>query len=810
MKIYKFYTSVSVFLIGFSLQIKAQEPLTYQKPPEEIMELLEAPTTPEISINNSGSIMLLLNRPDYPSIEEVAQPILRIGGLRINPANNSSVNATRYSGIKIKFIKTGKEASISGLPSSPRIDDVAWSPDEKFIAFTNSTAEKVELWVIDMQNYSARKMSNLAVNDAFGMPYQWAPDSKSLLVKFIPDDRGAKPQESTVPPGPVVQENLGKAAAARTYQDLLKNPYDEKLFDFYLTSQLKKIAIDGVSTNISSPAIYRRFDYSPDGNYILSQTIIKPYSYLVPAMMFPYNVRILDSKGDIVKDVYTAPLADNRPRGFDAVDKGPRGHSWRNDQDAVLYWAEAQDGGDPSKSVPVRDVVYTLRAPFSSAPSKLAECSYRFSGIDWGNENMAVVSERWWKTRKEKQTLIDPSKGSVIKVISDRFYEQTYTDPGNFVITKNAAKRNVLLVDSHNGQSSVFTISVGASPAGDRPFLMKWNLISGKTDTLFRSKAPWYELPVFFNNNGTLVISRESVDQSPDYYLVNLKSRSLKAITRFADPYPSLKGITKQQLAYKRRDGINMTGTLYLPRGYKKADGPLPMLMWAYPREFKTVDAASQVKGSPYRFTRITWGSPIYWVTRGYAVLDNADMPIVGEGKNEPNDTFVQQLQDNAKAAIDYVVGLGVADRHRIAVGGHSYGAFMTANLLAHTNFFAAGIARSGAYNRTLTPFGFQQEERTYWQAPEVYYKMSPFSYADKIKTPLLLIHGEADDNSGTFPIQSERLYNALKGHGAITRLVFLPNEAHHYYAKESVMHMLWEMDQWLDKYVKKNKVASE
>jgi dipeptidyl aminopeptidase/acylaminoacyl peptidase len=363
-----------------------------------------------------------------------------------------------------------------------------------------------------------------------------------------------------------------------------------------------------------------------------------------------------------------------------------------------------------------------------------------------------------------------------------------------------------MLLFDKGAEPVVFTIGNGASPLGDRPFVMKWNLITNKQDTLFKSKAPYYEEPVYFDNNGTLYISKESAEEASNIYAVNLKNRSQQKVTSFADPYPSLKGVQKTLISYPRKDGVRLSATLYLPKGYKKADGGLPVLIWAYPREFKTLSAAGEVKGSPYRFTRLAFRSPVYWVTRGYAVLDNADMPIVGVGKTEPNDTFLEQIEDNAISLIDYVVNMGVADRKRIAVGGHSYGAFMTANLLAHTNLFAAGIARSGAYNRTLTPFGFQGEERTFWQAPEVYNRMSPFNYADKIKTPLLMTHGIDDDNSGTFPIQSERLYSAIKGHGGTVRLVMLPKEFHGYRSRESILHTFWEQDSWLEKYVKNKK----
>jgi len=745
--------------------------------------------------------MLLLERPDFPTIADISQPVLGLAGIRLNPANNAGEGGG-FIAMTIKEVKTGRENPVTGLPVEARIGNVTLSPDERWVAFSISTKTGVELWLADMQQYTAQKMTDAKLNDAFGFTLAWTPDGEHILAKFIPEGRGEAPKANDVPTGPVVQENLGRSAPSRTYQNLLENPHDEALFDYYLTAQLGLVDIQGNITKLGTPAVYRSMDYSPDGNYLLVQQVVRPYSYLVPVYSFPYQVSVWDAQGKEVKKLHEAPLADNVPIGFDNVVPGPRGYNWRPDRPATLYWVEALDGGIAKKEAAQRDAVYQLDAPFMAQPIRLASTTLRFGGLTWADKDYAVLSERWRQTRMEKMTLIDSNTGDTIKTIADRSSEDTYTDPGRFVYTPNAYDRSVLLLDKGR-QPTVFTISGGASPEGDRPFLMRWNLISGKTDTLFRSQAPYYESPVYFDNSGTLIISRESVEEPPNYYTVTLKNRSMTPITAFPDPYPSLKGMQKQQLSYPRNDGLTLTGTLYLPRDYKKEDGPLPMLMWAYPREFKTAAAASQVKGSPYRFTRISWGSPIYWVTRGYAVLDNADMPIVGEGDEEPNDTFVPQVQANAKAAIDYVASLGVADPKRIGVGGHSYGAFMTANLLAHTDLFAAGLARSGAYNRTLTPFGFQAEPRTYWEAPEVYYQMSPFSFADKIKTPLLLIHGIDDDNSGTFPINSERLYAAIKGHGGTVRLVFLPKELHGYRAKESILHTLWEMDQWLEKYVK-------
>lgn len=798
MNLFKKAALLGLLLPAFSAF--SQDNISYQKPPQSIIDLAEAPSTPMVRISSDGEWMLLLESPGLPSIKEVSQPELRLAGLRINPANYGSSRGTFYNGIRLKSVSKNEEFSFAGLPEGLLIADIKWSPKEDRIAFTNNTGQGIELWIADLKDKTTKKLTSLSLNATYGDTYQWTPDGKSILAKFVDENRKEVPESLSAPTGPIVQENSGKAAPSRTYQDLLKNPYHESLFEFYFTASLKQVSLEGKVTDFSEPAIFRSFEFSPNGDYLLTETINRPYSYMVPANFFPFTTEIFNEKGKLVKSLFKAPLAENLPSGFDAVPIGPREFGWRTDKPATIYWVEAKDKGDPALRVAVRDVIFTLSSPFNGSGNKLADCYMRFNRINWANDQLAIVTERWWKTRAERRVYIKPGNDKYRVNLFDYYYENAYADPGTFVTRKNDYNRSVLLTDNQN----IFTISEGASPQGNRPFLLKFNTKTKLTDTIFRSKAPYYERPVFFNNKKFLITSREAVDSVPNYYHVSLPGKAYSPLTTFADPYPQLKGVQKQLLAYKRLDGLNLSGTLYLPEGYSSEQGTLPVLMWAYPREFKTSAAAGQVKGSPYQFTRISWGSPIYWVTRGYAVLDNADMPIVGESNKNPNDTFVDQIRQNAQAAIDKLAAMGIADTKRIAVGGHSYGAFMTANLLAHTDLFAAGIARSGAYNRSLTPFGFQAEERSYWEAPEVYNKMSPFSYANKIKEPLLLIHGEADNNSGTFPMQSERFYNALKGHGATTRLVFLPAEAHGYRAKESVLHMLWEMDQWLEKYVKK------
>ncbi|MFT4854896.1 MAG: dipeptidyl aminopeptidase/acylaminoacyl peptidase [Algoriphagus sp.] len=776
---------------------------TYQTPPKAIADLVNAPITPSVSFSKNGDWMMLLERADNPSIEELSQPELRIAGLRINPATSGPSRGRGVENVKIKMTLGGEEIQIKGLPANPSMGGFALSKDEKFLAFTQTEANGISLWVVDMTSFEAKKLTDAILNEVYGDAMAWTAKNE-IIIKAVNPNRGNIPQKPSAPAGPIIQESTGEASPNRTYQDLLSNPHDEKLFAFFIDSQIMLVDLNGNKQPIGPSGMIKSIDLSPDGKYLMIDLIKKPFSYLVPASRFPYDVEIWEKSGKKVKTVAQIPLDENRPTGFDATVTGPRNISWRADKGAMLYWVEAQDEGDPRNDVKDREIVYTLDAPFTGEKKKLATTPYRFAGISWSDDNFAIMNERWSASRKEMKSIINPSNPNQAKrLIIERSADDSYNDPGDPLFVENQFGKNILL---RNGDL-IFMTSQGGSPDGNMPFLSTFDTKTKAQNILWRSEAPYYErvVKVLDESGSEFITLKESTDIQPNYWLVNTKKRMAPMqVTNFVHPYESLKGIQKQQVTYSRKDGLNLSAVIYTPVSYDPAkDGTLPVLMWAYPREYKSKEVAAQVRGSKYAFTRLNWGSPIYWVTRGYAIMDQTEMPIVGEGDKEPNDYFLEQLVWNAEAAIDKIVDMGIGDRMRIAVGGHSYGAFMTANLLSHTDLFAAGIARSGAYNRTLTPFGFQYEQRTYWEAPEVYFNMSPFSFAHKVKTPILMIHGEADNNSGTFPIQSERYYNALKGHGATARLVFLPNESHGYAAQESILHTLWEMDTWLEKYVK-------
>lgn len=784
----------------------AQENLEYQKPPKEILDLVDYERPPSVSIDSKNEYMLFTYRNTYKTLEELSQEELRLGGLRINPVTNISGTVTYLNNLKVRKVKDTQEIQVKGLPRNPNIANITWSPDESRIAFTHTTSDGVELWVLDLATAQARKLGSAYLNANTGNPISWFRDSKNLLVKYLPEKR--KPLIDTrvsLPAGPIISTaDGGKASQNRTYQDLLKNPSDEANFETLITSEIYKTDLNG-NRNFFLPAgLYVDESFSPDGNYIMISVIEKPFSYVVPYNRFPNKSLVYDQSAKLVKVVNEVPLSETLPKGFMAVRAGKRNMSWRADQPATLVYVEALDGGDPARKVEYRDEVFTWKAPFDQPAVSLLKTQQRYGGIIWGNEKLAVLNDQWYETRSTRSFVFDPSSKAAPRLFSDRNSQDIYANPGNFETIRNQYGRNVLAVE--NGKS--FLIGPGYTKEGQFPFIDELDWTTLKTNRLYQS-AYTDKLENIISitdfKTGEVLVMLQSATEYPNYYLRNLKKKIAPIqLTAFKNPFESIAKLHKEVIRYKRKDGVELSGTLYLPAGYDKTKKEkLPLLIWAYPREYKDASTAGQSTHNPNTFTFPAYGSFIFWATRGYAVLDDAAFPIVGEGTTEPNDTFIEQLVANGEAAIKAVDDLGYIDPKRVAVGGHSYGAFMTANLLTYSNLFAAGIARSGAYNRTLTPFGFQSEQRNYWDAPQVYTAMSPFMNAHKMKTPILLVHGEADNNPGTFTLQTERYFQALKGLGAPARMVILPKESHGYAAKENILHLLWEQDQFLEKHLK-------
>ena len=808
-------------LVPLALSLLAAFPQAhaqYQMPPAPLQAIVDAPRAPTIGLSPMRNLATMIDQPALPAIVDVAQPELKLAGLRLNPRTYSPSRFSFGSNLKLLDLETGKQMDVRGLPPALRLASSSWSPDQRYLAFTNvvfSTKEGasgVELWLVDVATRSARRLTPQMLSHLGEVPMRWMPDSRGLLVQLKPATQGKAPAPTGIPSGPSIQDSQNTAGARtlRTYQDLLKNEADAKLFEHYATSQLAIVDVAGKVRTLGAPDMFNDVSLAPNGKYVLTYAMQRPFSYIVPANGFAHRIEVRDMTGKVVHLVANNPLEEGLPPGNDAESIGVRNVSWRVDAPATLVWAEVQDGGDPAKKADIRDIVYMQPAPFTAKPDVLARLGSRMRAVTWGRGDTALVTEAWYKTRAVKTWRVQPDNLSAApEQIFAYSSEDRYANPGVPVTLPDAAGRPRLVIGA---DSTVLLTGAGASADGDRPFVDRMSLVTKKKERLFQSAAPYYEsIAAVLSEDGTrLLTTRESPTERPNYFVRDLKKPAdaqLATMTSFPHPTPQLKDVKKEQIRYKRADGVDLTATLMLPPNYEpKRDGPLPLLMWAYPQEFKSASAASQTTGSPYRFNAISYWGPAAMLSMGYAVLDNPSMPIVGAGDAEPNDTYLPQLVASAEAAVNEVVRRGVADRNKIAVGGHSYGAFMTGNLLAHTRLFKAGVARSGAYNRTLTPFGFQSEERQYWKAQNVYRTMSPFDNADKIKDALLFIHGEEDNNSGTFPIQSERMFQAVKGLGGTSRLVMLPNESHGYRARESIMHMLYETNSWLDKYVKNAK----
>ncbi|MCP3903579.1 MAG: S9 family peptidase [Planctomycetes bacterium] len=775
----------------------------YRKPPADIVKMLTAPPLPSVSVDPTRRHMLLIEHRPMPMLSDLAQPMLRLAGRRINPNTNGPHRTSGITGIRVRPLDGGPEVAVP-LPAGRGIGTPRWSPNGERFAFTVTDDGGVTLAVYDVATGVLTRIDGHL--NATGRTVSWMPDSVRLLVRFVPAGRGATPERPAVPDGPIVQEAANRTSPVRTYQDLLTDPHDEALFDHYFTEQLALVQIipggGWKRRDVGAPAIYAAVDPSPTARYLLTSRVVRPYSYQVTMGSFPKLVEVRDLRTDEVTLIADQPLADRTPIG--GVPTGPRRIRWQNVVDSQrLLWAEALDEGNPKNEVPHRDRIMNLDAPFDGEPRELHRTEHRVQGMTWiEHSSLCLVGEYDRDRRWTRTWLLSPGAPDPARLVWDRSIRDRYGDPGRPMMTTNRDGRRVAMLRG----GWIWLTGSGASPEGDRPFLDRLSLETLETERLWQCSDGAYEqvVDVLERPGGRVLTRHEAPDAPPNYFAIDLDTGERSRLTDFADPQPELRSVRKEIVRYPRDDGVDLSATLYLPPGYdRERDGPLPLIVWAYPREFNDPYTAGQVRGSPHRFTRISGTSHLFLLLAGYAIMDRATMPVIGSDPETVNDTFIDQIVASARAAIDEAERRGVADPTRVGVGGHSYGAFMTANLLAHSDLFRAGIARSGAYNRTLTPFGFQAERRTFWEAPETYFELSPFMHAHEIDEPLLLIHGRRDNNSGTFPIQSERLFHAVKGNGGTVRLVMLPHESHGYRAEESIMHVLAEMIDWFERHVK-------
>ncbi|HUF23206.1 MAG TPA: prolyl oligopeptidase family serine peptidase [Vicinamibacterales bacterium] len=769
----------------------------YKTPPKVIADIMDAEPLPGVSLSRDRATMLLSYRQSMPSLNDVMAPWIGLAGSRINPRTNGPHTLGGSTSLVLKDVATGADRKLA-LPAGGTFS-ASFSPDSRKVAITHTTDDAIRLLVADVATGQVTTVLDEGINALAG-GCGWLDTTEGFFCRLIPAGRGAAPERPRVPNAPNIQETAGRLAPGRTYQDLLTNPYDEQLYDYYYTSQLAFVDLSGKVTPAGRPAIYQGANLSTDEQYLIVTRLKRPYSYLVPSSQFPRDVELWDRAGNVVRTLASVPMGDTIPTL--GVFAGPRSFTWHPLEPATLFWTEALDKGDPKVDVPHRDRVVTLKAPFTGEPAEVVKTQWRYGGMSFTEKGAVFASEFDRPSRMRRTWIYDNGFASAPRKVWELRTEDRYGDPGSPMFRPGAGA--IMQVGD-----DIYLTSSGPTPTGDRPFLDRFNLKTLKSTRVWQSGEDAYESVVaLLDDKATrLITSRQTAAVPPNYMMREVGARQARPITNFRDPHPQLSDVQKKMVTYKRNDGVQLSGTLYLPPSYKPGER-LPMIVWAYPREFTSADTAGQISGSPHTFTRVGGSSHLLLLTQGYAIFDSATMPIIGPGETA-NDTYVEQLVASAQAAVDYAVESGIADRDRIGVGGHSYGAFMTANLLAHSDIFRAGVARSGAYNRTLTPFGFQAETRTFWEVPDLYARMSPFWHAHKINEPILIIHGEADNNSGTFPIQSERLYMAVKGHGGTARYVTLPGESHGYAARESNLHVVAETLEWFDKHVKNAKPRS-
>jgi dipeptidyl aminopeptidase/acylaminoacyl peptidase len=787
-----------IFVLFWAILLTTSLHAQYKQPPADVTDVVLAKPTPNVTISPTGEAMVLVDYNPNPGIATLARPFLKLGGIRMDPQITARQRITEFTGCSILWVADQRSVPIQ-LPKTGVLSGVPrWSPDGKWVAYSVDVADGVQLWVADTKTGKSRQMGAIYVNEVLGSGFRWMPDSRRLLVMAVPAQRGAAPPATVVPTGPNIEETAGKVSQVVTLQDLLKSENDERLFEYYGQSQLGFMdATSGKFTAIGAPGLYMSASPSPDGQYLLTTQVKRPFSYRVAYSNFARNYDVIDLKGRKIKTIAEFGVSDEIPR--QGVVTGPRSIEWQAGYDAQLVWVEALDGGDPKRKADYRDKLMRLNAPFAGEAAEVLKIKYRYSGLTWfAQRDRALLAEYDRDRRWVTTTLVDFTNPMRRDTMFDLSANDDYADPGNPVVEMNAKGEYTLIQEG----DWIYLDAPGNSEEGQYPRLDRFNVKTKQKETLFKSKTGVFEEFYAFNgkNRDQILTRYESKTEVPNFFLTPLGgSGSRRQLTQFADPAPALTHINKHVVKYTRPDGVPLSGTLYLPTSYQPGQ-KLPLFLWAYPLEYSDIKTAGQVRVTDNRFTYYRNDSPLFFVTQGYAVLMDATIPIVGDPETM-NNTFVEQATASGRAAIDYLDSLGMIDRKRVGVGGHSYGAFMTANLLAHSDDFAYGIARSGAYNRTLTPFGFQSERRTFWEARDIYMNVSPFNHAEKIKEPLLIIHGEADNNPGTFTIQSERLFQAIKGNGGTARLVLLPHESHGYRARESVLHVLAEMFEWANKY---------
>ena len=791
----------------------------YLRPPVVVQELFDRDKNlAELDrISPNGSHFLIPFSDELSSLELMARRTLRLGMLELMPEVDREWRLATYGirGYDVYALEERRRWSID-VPEGSFVSDAIWSPDGSRLAFLAHLAESTQVWTADVSTGAAERLSDarvmatLAARGGAGVPsrmLQWMPDG-SVLALLVPTGRGSEPEADPVPTGPIVRRTREKATPTRTLPFLLRSEHDADLFRYYTTAQLARLSSGQAPQPIGDPAMYLSIALSPDGGHILAEQLVEPFSYIVGYTSFGRDLNVLNLDGDVVSTIRQIPLYESSERDNRPEANLPREVAWRPDGRGLSWLARtpnAAEEGDDTGDTEQQDRVMGVEAPFVVTEAKvLTSTEGRFSDLHFdaaGDRFFAEITEDGERPILAYDMSVEPAAGQVL-VSYDQ--DNVLELPGE-ILTRQDGNGITTVMMSSNGQSAYLRGSGYREQFSPQPFVDRVEIANGATTRLFEGAAETFDWPLTpLNDDLTrMIVSREMSSMVPDSYLWSTEG-AWENLTQNVDPYPEITAAQRIDFEFTRRDGLTVQARISLPTDYQSGER-VPAIFWTYPREYASAEEYKQASirarnhnaFSPLSFLR--WSD--IWLTQGYAVV-YPDIPILGQ-VGRFNAHFVADMTETMYAAIRKVDEMGYVDVDRIGHGGHSYGAFATANLLAHTPFFKAGIAGDGAYNRTLTPMTFQGEQRFIWDAPTTYLEISPFFYADQIHSPLLMYHGEQDNNSGTFLIQSERMMQALTGLGKKAALYIYPFESHGPRAKENYLDLWTRWLEWFDLYVK-------
>ena len=837
---------------------------SYATPPPELADAVLAPRHLNVTLSSVSpdKKWFVDEIGDGPVVMKTfSKPFHELGGVFIDHKANRARTLTirNNAGIQLISATDGSRKPIQ-VPAGLRVSNATWSPDGTAIAYFGHAEDATHIYIADVASGKSRQLSKIPILATMVSSFEFTDNGRQIAAVVIPDGRAAMPTAPTAPTGPTVKLSDSAKNRLRTFPSLMSTPYEKDLLKWHATGQLALIDVkQGTVKKFGKPDMIRSVDFAPDGKYARVTRMVEPFSYDVPVNNFGSVEEVWDATGTSlvklnerplnlgVQDDTQDPPAAGGGRGAQQNQQGRRELAWRADGQGLTYVeqeaapertgrrggqagdtaddqdaASAQRGGRGAPQPPQRkDRVYQWTAPFTDATKKVIyEHPTRLSGHRFSPDmKVLFFSERAGQNTLDKAVYLDAPAQTY--TLARYRADDIYVNPGSIVGVRGAAPAGggrgggrggagaagstpvLMSADSEHVFYQGTSYAKNPNDVGPKTFIDKVAIKTGTKTRIYESdNTDVYERvsTIIDPDAGSFIVTREGPTEVPQQYLVQNGQRL--ALTKNQDVTPDLTKMKLERFTVERPDGFKFRVTVNLPQNFIPGSRP-PALFWFYPREFADQDSYDRPDRTFNKnaFPNFGTRSMEFFTRLGYAVVE-PDSPIVG-AQGAMNDNYVHDLRTNLAVVIDELDKRGLADRHRLAIGGHSYGAFSAVNAMVHTPFFKAGIAGDGAYNRTLTPLGFQSERRDLWQAPHVYLGMSPFLYAQNMTGALLMYHGYADQNVGTDPDNSIRLYHALNGLGKTAALYMYPLEDHGPASRETLLVLWARWAAWLDKYVK-------